>query len=91
MIICVCHRISDRDIAQAARQGCASFDELQLELSVATCCGKCHDSARETFDLHRAQFETSGQTAERGSAPGRHRVIPIASQHQHHPVGSATA
>lgn len=91
MIICVCHRISDRDIAQAARMGCASFDDLQFELSVATCCGKCHDCARETFDLHRAQFEASGQPANRGDAPGLHRVIPIASQPQHRSAGSATA
>ncbi|MCE2915218.1 MAG: (2Fe-2S)-binding protein [Rubrivivax sp.] len=52
MIVCVCHRISDRDIAHAAQCGCASFDELQFKLAVATCCGKCHDVARETFDRH---------------------------------------
>lgn len=52
MIICICHRVSDRDIARAAREGCESFDELQFELLVATCCGRCHDCARETFHLH---------------------------------------
>ena len=40
MIVCICHRVSDRDIARAAREGCASFDELQMELAVATSCGK---------------------------------------------------
>jgi bacterioferritin-associated ferredoxin len=54
MIICICHRVSDRDIARAAQAGCASFDELQFELSVATACGRCHDCARETFDRHAA-------------------------------------
>lgn len=91
MIVCVCHRISDRAIARAVRDGCVSFDELQFELSVATCCGKCGDSARQTFDFHRAQIETSGQAAGRGDALGRGRVIPIASQHHHDPVASATA
>lgn len=54
MIVCICHRVSDRDIARAARAGCASFDELQFELSVATACGACHDCARQTFEAHAA-------------------------------------
>jgi len=54
MIVCICHRVSDRDIAHAARQGCASFDELQDELGVATACGTCGDCARETFAMHSA-------------------------------------
>ena len=91
MIICVCHRISDRDIAHAARSGCASFDELQFELSVATCCGKCHDSARQTFDFHLAQVEAGGQAAHRRDPVGNHRVIPIANQAHHHPVATGTA
>ena len=54
MIVCVCHRISDRDIARAVHAGCASFDELQADLAVATACGSCHDCAVETFDMHAA-------------------------------------
>jgi bacterioferritin-associated ferredoxin len=50
MIVCVCHRVSDRDIAHAAREGCASFDQLQDELRVATACGACGDCARRAFD-----------------------------------------
>jgi len=49
MIVCVCQRVSDRDIARAVREGCANFDDLQSELAVATCCGACHDCARQTF------------------------------------------
>lgn len=45
MIVCVCRRISDRLIAQCARQG-MSFDTIQLELGVATQCGKCEGCAR---------------------------------------------
>ena len=54
MIVCICHRVSDRDIARAAREGCESFDELQSDLRVATACGACHDCARETFEQHAA-------------------------------------
>ena len=50
MIICVCHRVCDRDIARAAREGCASFDELQDELRVGTACGACQDHACCAFD-----------------------------------------
>ena len=46
MIVCLCHRISDREIARHARAG-LSFDEVQLELGVATQCGQCEGCARE--------------------------------------------
>lgn len=48
MIVCVCHRISDRAIRQCAQQGMA-FDDLQLELGVATQCGKCESCARAVW------------------------------------------
>lgn len=68
MIVCVCHRISDRDIARAAREGVGSFEELQHELSVATCCGRCHDCARETFEHHRGRTEAVETIACSGAA-----------------------
>lgn len=46
MIVCVCHRISDREIVRNARAG-MSFDEIQLELGVATQCGQCEGCARD--------------------------------------------
>lgn len=49
MIVCVCHRVSDRDIAREVSQGCLSFEGLQDELRVATACGACHECAEATF------------------------------------------
>ena len=46
MIVCVCRRVSDREIARHARAG-MSFDDIQFELGVATQCGQCECSARE--------------------------------------------
>ena len=46
MIVCICHRISDRDIARHASAG-MGFDEIQLELGVATQCGQCEGCARD--------------------------------------------
>ncbi|MBS0406972.1 MAG: (2Fe-2S)-binding protein [Proteobacteria bacterium] len=46
MIVCVCNRISDREITRHAHAG-MGFDDIQLELGVATCCGSCESCARE--------------------------------------------
>jgi bacterioferritin-associated ferredoxin len=59
MIVCVCHRVSDRDIAHAAKSGCASYDELQDQLRVGTACGACGDCARQTFEAKRQQPASS--------------------------------
>lgn len=54
MIVCVCRRISDRDIERHVRNGCSSFDELQMDSGVASCCGNCTDCARDVFNAARA-------------------------------------
>lgn len=46
MIVCVCHRVSDREIARHAHAG-MNFDEIQFELGVATQCGRCETCARD--------------------------------------------
>jgi bacterioferritin-associated ferredoxin len=46
MIVCVCRRVSDREIARHARAG-MDFDTIQFELGVATQCGQCESCARE--------------------------------------------
>ncbi|MDT7927997.1 bacterioferritin-associated ferredoxin [Tepidimonas sp.] len=48
MIVCICHRVSDRTIRAAARQGQA-FEDLQFEHGVATCCGRCEACARDIW------------------------------------------
>jgi bacterioferritin-associated ferredoxin len=58
MIVCICHTVSDREITRHARAG-MSFDDIQLELGVATQCGQCEDCAR---DIH-SQCQTSAPQA----------------------------
>ncbi|MGN1057129.1 MAG: bacterioferritin-associated ferredoxin [Comamonas sp.] len=53
MIVCVCHRVSDREIARHAHAG-MSFDDIQFELGVATQCGNCESCARDVVDQCRA-------------------------------------
>ena len=58
MIVCVCRRVSDREIARHARAG-MSFDDIQFELGVATQCGNCEGCAREVV----AQCQSGHPTA----------------------------
>ncbi|MBI5718976.1 MAG: (2Fe-2S)-binding protein [Burkholderiales bacterium] len=53
MIICICHRVSDRDIAHAVAGGCKTFDELQEATRAGTGCGACTEFAAESFAAHR--------------------------------------
>jgi len=50
MIVCLCKRISDRDIERHAREGVREFDVLQDETGVARHCACCEDCAREVFE-----------------------------------------
>ncbi len=54
MIVCLCHRISDRDIERHARDGVADFEALQDETCIARNCACCEDCAREIFAQARA-------------------------------------
>jgi bacterioferritin-associated ferredoxin len=49
MIVCVCKSVSDRKIRASIADGASSFDELQFELGVATCCGKCEETVRDVM------------------------------------------
>ncbi len=50
MIVCLCHRVSDRDIQRRVASGTDCFEVLQGQTWVASSCGRCHDCAREVFD-----------------------------------------
>lgn len=55
MIVCLCHRISDRDIVSAVEAGATCFEALQDETRLASSCGCCHDCAREVFEEARSR------------------------------------
>jgi bacterioferritin-associated ferredoxin len=55
MIVCLCHRVSDRAIREAVQDGTHCFEALQDETRVASSCGCCHDCAREVFEEARAR------------------------------------
>jgi bacterioferritin-associated ferredoxin len=49
MYVCVCNRISDRQIREIVNRGADSLDEVQAHLPVANCCGCCEETAREVI------------------------------------------
>lgn len=70
MIVCVCHRVSDREIARHVRAG-MGFDEIQFELGVATQCGQCESCARDvvaqcsaSHPVAALQYESGLQTVQ---------------------------
>ena len=69
MIVCLCHRVSDRDIRRSVESGVRNFDVLQDETLVAAGCGCCRECAHEVF-------EEALQTC--SNAPSR-KVIPLMS------------
>jgi bacterioferritin-associated ferredoxin len=60
MIVCICRRISDRQIREAASQGAHSLECLQIEFGLATACGRCADCATGVLqDVHRSRSAAS--------------------------------
>ena len=63
MYVCVCNRVTDHQIREAAGRGVNSLEELGRQLKVATCCGRCRDCAQRMLnDVACAQWH--------GAAPG---------------------
>jgi bacterioferritin-associated ferredoxin len=50
MYICICNAITDKEIRGAVNLGCTTLDDLQRDLGVATCCGKCAPEACRVLD-----------------------------------------
>lgn len=65
MIVCVCHRVSDREIARHVRAG-MGFDEIQFELGVATQCGQCETCARDVVAQCSASHPVAALQCETG-------------------------
>ena len=70
MIVCVCRRITDHQIRQAAADGAVSLECLQFELGVATQCGRCADCASHVLcDARAAKAAKAAKAESRGVHP----------------------
>ena len=45
MYVCNCNGITEREVRGAIELGCSTLDDLQRELGVAACCGRCRPQA----------------------------------------------
>jgi bacterioferritin-associated ferredoxin len=59
MYVCVCNRVTDSQILDAADQGATSLEALGEQLKVATCCGRCAECAHELLSEHANGLLTS--------------------------------
>jgi bacterioferritin-associated ferredoxin len=66
MIVCVCRRVSDHQIRQAVADGAHSLECLQIELGVATQCGRCAECACQV--MREAQAALARPAHASGSA-----------------------
>lgn len=76
MIVCVCSKVSDREIAKHAHAG-MSFDDIQLELGVATQCGCCEQCARDVVNQCAASPQAALHCAEQAVGAPRTTLSPI--------------
>jgi bacterioferritin-associated ferredoxin len=62
MYVCVCNRVTDHQIRQAAENGVDTLEELCSQLRVASCCGRCRDCAHRVLNQARAEHWSQGIT-----------------------------
>lgn len=62
MIVCVCRKVSEREVRLAVRSGVSGLDRLGAELGVATQCGRCRDCAQRILreELGRSRCAGTG-------------------------------
>ena len=53
MIVCLCNRITEKDVRAAARAGAADPDQAYAALGCEAQCGCCLDYAQELIDQER--------------------------------------
>lgn len=49
MYVCVCNKVTDKQIRSALESGAHSMGCLKDRLKVATCCGRCQDCAQQVL------------------------------------------
>lgn len=66
MIVCVCNKVSDKAIRACASAG-LTFDDMQIDLGIATQCGQCECHARDV--IRQCTDQASCPQAHQGLKP----------------------
>lgn len=61
MYVCLCNGITENQIREAIRDGADSLLKLRFELGVASCCGRCTESAQQVINETLIPSEGCGQ------------------------------
>jgi bacterioferritin-associated ferredoxin len=59
MYVCICNAVTDRDIRRVVDKGARSLFEVQCQLPVGSCCGRCQDEASNVVDEHLKKKDSS--------------------------------
>ena len=54
MYVCLCNRVTDREIKQAVDAGISELHQIRAQLGVSGQCGSCADLAQSIIDEHLA-------------------------------------
>lgn len=57
MYVCLCHKVTDKQIKRAIKDGAENLADISEQLGVATCCGSCIDFAQEVINEALAEVE----------------------------------
>lgn len=52
MYVCICNEVTDRQVKEAVDQGARTIRDLNKELCVGNCCGKCASFAKKLIQSH---------------------------------------
>ena len=55
MIICVCNRVTERDIHAAVADGVATLSDLRMATGCSSSCGRCAPHANEALKQARRE------------------------------------
>ena len=55
MIVCICNRITESEVREAARSGCEAAEAAYACLGCEVQCGCCLDYAQEVIDQERGK------------------------------------
>ncbi len=59
MYVCVCTAVTETEIISQVKAGSATYEQIQFDLGVGTCCGACKECACELISSTCAQASES--------------------------------
>lgn len=61
MYVCICHKVTDRDIESAVRSGCCNLRSVQKLTALGTQCGSCCELAKDIITECVGEISTLDQ------------------------------